>query len=524
VPLNIGTALVDADGSETLGVTISGVPSGASLSAGTDNGDGTWSLAPDQLDGLTITPPEHFAGTMSLDVVAVSTDGSDTASAAGSFGVRVDAVADAPELTVNNAAGLEDTAVPLNIGAALVDADGSETLGVTISGVPSGASLSAGTDNGDGTWSLEPGELRGLTIRPPADFAGSFGLEVAATSTDGDDAAASQGTVTVEIAPVADAPTLTVAPASGEAGSAIPVGIAAASTDVDGSETVTITAGHVPSGATLSAGTDNGDGTWTLSQTDARGLTITPPAGFAGEMQLDITATASEGASTNAARAILSVDVSKAVAEAPQPQPQPETPSAPEAPAGNEPVAEDDGADAPPAPIDWSDVSDMAVLDPSEGIVASEDGPAFAGAAAGNAFAADAGMGDTDQTAETGGDEQPVDLPTATTGDGAGDREELAFLTFRPRVELAANTELADGEPLAEHVADATSGLPPVGGSDAETEDSGQSTGAEDRAAEDEKRGPIAASLSFLPTVWGFVRGLAGSRDDEADRNRNSAA
>ena len=36
------------------------------------------------------------------------------------------------------------------------DTDGSETLPVVVSGVPTGASLSAGTDNGDGTWTLTP--------------------------------------------------------------------------------------------------------------------------------------------------------------------------------------------------------------------------------------------------------------------------------------------------------------------------------------------------------------------------------
>ena len=38
-------------------IVISGVPDGATLSAGTDNGDGTYTVTADQLEGLTITPP-----------------------------------------------------------------------------------------------------------------------------------------------------------------------------------------------------------------------------------------------------------------------------------------------------------------------------------------------------------------------------------------------------------------------------------------------------------------------------------
>ena len=75
--------------------------------------------------------------------------------------------------------------IGLSLSASL--SDPSETLGITISGVPNGALLSAGTDNGGGTWSLAPTDLAGLTITPPADFNGSIPLTVTATSTDGSD-------------------------------------------------------------------------------------------------------------------------------------------------------------------------------------------------------------------------------------------------------------------------------------------------------------------------------------------------
>ncbi|PKR47253.1 Ig-like domain-containing protein, partial [Thalassospira povalilytica] len=201
--LDIDAGLTDS--SEVLSITINGVPDGATLSAGTDNGDGTWTLNPDQLEGLTITPAEDFSGSFDLGVTATSTDGEDVATATGSITVDVVGVADAPTLNVTDASGSEDSAIALDIDAGLTDS--SEVLSVTISGIPDGATLSAGTDNGDGTWTLNPDQLEGLTITPAEDFSGSFDLGVTATSTDGEDVATTTGSITVDVAGVADAPT-----------------------------------------------------------------------------------------------------------------------------------------------------------------------------------------------------------------------------------------------------------------------------------------------------------------------------
>ncbi|RCK19144.1 hypothetical protein TH8_21080, partial [Thalassospira profundimaris] len=289
IALDIDAALTDS--AETLTVTISGVPDGATLSAGTDNGDGTWTLNPDQLEGLTITPPEDFSGTFDLGVTATSVDGEDAASTTGSITVDVAGVADAPTLETANASGTEDSAIALDIDAGLTDS--SETLTITISGVPEGASLSAGTDNGDGTWSLTSDDIEGLTITPPEDFSGTFDLGVTATSVDGEDAASTTGSITVDVAGVADAPTLETANASGTEDSAIALDIDAGLTD--SSETLTITISGVPEGASLSAGTDNGDGTWSLTSDDIEGLTITPPEDFSGSFDLEITASTQDG-------------------------------------------------------------------------------------------------------------------------------------------------------------------------------------------------------------------------------------
>ncbi|KXJ56294.1 MAG: hypothetical protein AXW12_00845 [Thalassospira sp. Nap_22] len=303
IALSIDAGLTDS--SETLTVTISGVPDGATLSAGADNGDGTWTLSSEQLEGLTITPPDDFSGSFDLGVTATSADGEDVATTTGSITVDVAGVADAPTLDLSDASGAEDSAIALNIDAGLTDAN--ETLTVTISGVPGGATLSAGTDNGDGTWTLSSQQLSGLTITPPEDFSGSFDLGVTANSADGEDVAAATGSITVDVIGVADAPTLDVSDASGNEDSAIALNIDAGL--ADSSETLTITISGVPEGATLSAGTDNGDGTWTLSSDQLEGLSVTPPSDFSGSFDLEITASTQDGIDIASVTDTVMVDV-----------------------------------------------------------------------------------------------------------------------------------------------------------------------------------------------------------------------
>ncbi|RCK52167.1 hypothetical protein TH44_07125, partial [Thalassospira xiamenensis] len=310
IALDIDAGLTDS--SEVLTVTISGVPEGAALSAGTDNGDGSWTLSAADLNGLTITPADDFSGSFDLTVTAQSADGSDIATATDTITVDVAGVADTPTLDVSDASGNEDSAIALDIDAGLTDS--SEVLTVTISGVPEGANLSTGIDNGDGTWTLGSDQLAGLTITPSDDFSGSFELGVTATSADGSDIATATDTIMVDVAGVADTPTLDVSDTSGSEDSAIALDIYAGLTD--SSEVLTVAINGVPEGATLSAGTDNGDGSWTLSASDLNGLTITPADDFSGSFDLTVTAQSADGSDIATATDTITVDVA-GVADAP---------------------------------------------------------------------------------------------------------------------------------------------------------------------------------------------------------------
>ncbi|MBE0532069.1 MAG: tandem-95 repeat protein, partial [Rhodospirillales bacterium] len=312
-------------GGETIQfITIAGVPSGALLSAGTDNGDGTWTLAPDQLAGLTITPPADFNGSLELTVSATLTEGSVTA--ADSVAITVTPVADStvsagPDLTVP-----EDGTVALAITPTLA---GGETLAsITIGGVPSGALLSAGTDNGDGTWTLTPAQLAGLTLTPALDSNDDITLTVQATLTDG--SVTASDSVAITVTPVADVPVVSGV-GTGDEDTAIELAIDASVPD--STETVaSITIAGIPAGAVLAVGADSGlmltgnvltgsgeGGRFTAANLAALAggaLTITPPLNADADFELAITAVSTDGGTSEA---VLPVSVTP-VNDAPETQ------------------------------------------------------------------------------------------------------------------------------------------------------------------------------------------------------------
>jgi len=163
--------LANADDAESgvAGLTVSGVS--ASSGTVTNNGDGTWGYQP----AANYSGPVTFSYTIG--------DGGTTTP--GTASMTVTPVSDTPTLTLFDANGAEGAQIALSIASALTDTDGSETLGLTITGVPASFSLSAGTDNGGGSWSLTPAQLAGLKLNTVANTVGDVTLHVTATATDG---------------------------------------------------------------------------------------------------------------------------------------------------------------------------------------------------------------------------------------------------------------------------------------------------------------------------------------------------
>jgi Mg-chelatase subunit ChlD len=171
-------------------------------------------------NGATIyfKPNANWAGDTSFTYTAVDNQGQPAGAPANGI-INVTPVADAPIVTVANAQGAEDTAIKLTLSTALVDTDGSESLGpLVVSGIPINAVLSDGNGHsytsiptGDGAVYIDGWDLNNLTITPPKDFNGEIILKVSSTSTEGanKDSATTTQSLTVTVGPVNDAPTVT---------------------------------------------------------------------------------------------------------------------------------------------------------------------------------------------------------------------------------------------------------------------------------------------------------------------------
>ncbi|WP_371354720.1 beta strand repeat-containing protein [Pseudomonas chlororaphis] len=118
-----------------------------------------------QVDGdtYTATLTRTLGGSVKVDVAANSyTDLAGNPGAAGS--------------SANLPAGVAGEPINLALDIPPAEIDGPVT--VAISGVPSGWVFNAGTDNGDGTWTVQTNDPGALTVTTPSDFAGALVLEV----------------------------------------------------------------------------------------------------------------------------------------------------------------------------------------------------------------------------------------------------------------------------------------------------------------------------------------------------------
>jgi Ca2+-binding RTX toxin-like protein len=86
----ISVGLADRDGSESISVTISGVPSGAIFDAGFKNVDGSWTFTEAELSELHLLPAAAYTGTMNLVVTATATEAANGATASTSQNLSIE--------------------------------------------------------------------------------------------------------------------------------------------------------------------------------------------------------------------------------------------------------------------------------------------------------------------------------------------------------------------------------------------------------------------------------------------------
>ena len=75
---------------------------------------------------------------------------------------------------------------PINLGLTNPSTDPTAPTAITLSGIPTGWTLNTGTNNGDGTWTVQTNDPSSLTVTTPADFNGAMVLGVNMTWTNPD--------------------------------------------------------------------------------------------------------------------------------------------------------------------------------------------------------------------------------------------------------------------------------------------------------------------------------------------------
>ncbi|EXI65626.1 MAG: rhombotarget A [Candidatus Accumulibacter adjunctus] len=185
-------ALVDGDGSESLRVTLAGIPAGATLSDGERQfrataGSPTVDLGGWDLGRLSLRPPDDFAGTLRFDLVATATEQANRSetSSRTSIAIDVQPANVAPVARDASFAVAPGGRVRIDLRALVGDGDG---LSLRVTDAAHGELI----DHGDGSWTYLAGSR----------FAGSDSFRY--TVSDGH--AAASATIHLTPLPVADAP------------------------------------------------------------------------------------------------------------------------------------------------------------------------------------------------------------------------------------------------------------------------------------------------------------------------------
>ncbi|TWX67881.1 tandem-95 repeat protein [Colwellia demingiae] len=305
IPLHLQATLTDTDGSEQLeSITIHGLPAGASLSVGTLNADGTFTVAGSDIGNIALTLPQDYSGKLSLTIDATVTDSvdghiGDTSVTHNTVNIEVTAVAEIPTLSVADLTMDEDSGpLALSIGLA-IDSDASETQSISISGIPSGAILSAGQLEIDGSYTLSPAQLTGLTLLTAQNQSTTISLNITATNTDGSDHKETTSQQTIHINPILD---MTISAATSEVNGVqatpISLGVLIGNT-TDTHEAITQSRVTLPSGWSIVGVTvDGGIGvpanTYQIPNNQLATAQILAPAGYTGSQDIVLHETITE--------------------------------------------------------------------------------------------------------------------------------------------------------------------------------------------------------------------------------------
>ncbi len=313
----------NTDGSETLSIVISDIPSGVDVAMTSGNedylkyiGNGKWAVEADHIGDVRVTTSHNFAGTKEMTVKFISTENDgDVNAVTRTVQFVIEAEADQPTASIS-ASVIEDTqSVNLSINAVPSDrtAESQETIteiriNVDDSGLPGGTNLQlvydgqtynlgAGddlviaVDSNTAGYDAESGTLSGVVLEGvPLNWSADIPVSMTVTSTDVDGSTA-QNTVNGSVKISADADPLSTfsanANVSGDAGDTLALGVDVAFADTDGSESAYYVVSNVPDGVSLSDGFSAGGGTWFVpSSVDVSTLSISSPYSGSATIQI----------------------------------------------------------------------------------------------------------------------------------------------------------------------------------------------------------------------------------------------
>ncbi|MCR6631295.1 MAG: hypothetical protein NVV74_15270 [Magnetospirillum sp.] len=335
VPFGLGgVAASGGTGNDALSaLVVVDLPAGAQV-VGTTDGNGAaiawynpitghWTVDPNHLADFKVVADEDASGPVFLDIRAATLNGGATTGHVNV--VDLAPVTDGGSFSMAPVGPVAEDSpkVPVTLTLTQADDDHSESLAtdqVTIKNLTPGAKLYYDSGNGpvlltadgDGTYHLPiPGitgkastTLSGLYVEPPAQFSGKVSFTVGTVFQEAGSALqvpVSQ-TFSINVAPVVDTPTITVADHTGAEDSAISLHATINAPDVIGagqygSEYLSVIIGGVPDGAGVLGATYNNDHTWTVKsgnielvngQATLKNVSIVPPQDYSGTIHLSI--------------------------------------------------------------------------------------------------------------------------------------------------------------------------------------------------------------------------------------------
>ena len=207
---DLSAALADTNpenGAEVLSVVITGVPEDTRFNAGSQNGEGSWVFPVDALETLTITPPQHFSGTMdlTLEVFTFESSNGDETSVSMPFTVQVNPAPDTFLIVARDVVLAQSPSSPgyLDLELRMIDERGTDEEGerapeyvtFTFENVPEGVRMlpTLGgrlTTDGSGTFVFtgtpEQAGALNLITGPGTDARFDYFVDVTGVSIDGD--------------------------------------------------------------------------------------------------------------------------------------------------------------------------------------------------------------------------------------------------------------------------------------------------------------------------------------------------